>query len=105
MSLGGVLDAKWANEVQVYCGGYCNAQGSLQYIGETSVALWTLAVTLHTGWNVVTAKKIPLNLGVCALIGGGVWGFVFAFNFATFASHPGDDLDTDSYFIPTPFCR
>ncbi|CAE7144618.1 unnamed protein product [Rhizoctonia solani] len=101
MSLGGMLDAKWANESAVYCGGFCNAQGSLQYLGETSVALWTLAVTLHTWQSVVYAKPIPFRWLLCAVVMVLIWGFVFAFNFAAFSAHPkGGD---DSYFTPGPF--
>ncbi|KDN38726.1 hypothetical protein RSAG8_09276, partial [Rhizoctonia solani AG-8 WAC10335] len=88
MSLGGVLDAKWANETAVYCGGFCNAQGSLQYLGETSVALWTLAVTLHTWQSVVYAQRIPFRWPLCVLVMVIIWGFVFAFNFGAFSVHP-----------------
>ncbi|ELU45181.1 hypothetical protein AG1IA_00791 [Rhizoctonia solani AG-1 IA] len=93
MSLGGMLDAKWANESAVYCGGYCDAQGSLQYLGETSVALWTLAVTLHTWQSVVCARRIPFRWLLCVAVTGVIWGFVFLFNFVAFSQRPrsGDD--------------
>ncbi|KAF8674985.1 hypothetical protein RHS04_06957 [Rhizoctonia solani] len=101
MSLGGMLDAKWANESAVYCGGYCDAQGSLQYLGETSVALWTLAVTLHTWQSVVCARRIPFRWLLCVAVTGVIWGFVFLFNFVAFSQRPrsGDDR----YFTPGPF--
>ncbi|CAE7087974.1 unnamed protein product [Rhizoctonia solani] len=101
MSLGGMLDAKWANESAVYCGGFCNAQGSLQYLGETSVALWTIAVTLHTWQSVVYARRIPFQWPLCAMVMVIIWGFVFAFNFVAFSARP--ESGDDSYFTPGPF--
>ncbi|KEP53397.1 putative transmembrane protein [Rhizoctonia solani 123E] len=101
MSLGGMLDAKWANESAVYCGDFCDAQGTLQYLGETSVALWTLAVTLHTWQSVVYAQRIPFRWTLCVVVMVVIWGFVFAFNFGAFSVRPkGGD---DSYFTPGPF--
>ncbi|CAE6405583.1 unnamed protein product [Rhizoctonia solani] len=101
MSLGGVLDAKWANESTVYCGGYCDAQGSLQYLGETSVALWTLAVTLHTWQSVVRARRIPFRWPLCLVVMAIIWGFVFLFNFVALSQRPRDG--EDRYFTPGPF--
>ncbi|CUA74517.1 hypothetical protein RSOLAG22IIIB_11277 [Rhizoctonia solani] len=102
MALGGMLDAKWANESAVYCGGYCDAQGSFQYLGETSVALWTLAVTLHTWQSVVYAQRIPFRWPLCVMVMVVIWGFVFAFNFGAYSVHPKNQ-DNDSYFTPGPF--
>ncbi|KAH7345597.1 hypothetical protein B0J17DRAFT_608750 [Rhizoctonia solani] len=101
MSLGGILDAKWANKSAVYCGGFCNAQGSFQYLGETSVALWTLAITLHTWQSVVYAQRIPFRWSLCAIVMVVIWGFVFVFNFVAYSLRPksGDE----SYFSPGPF--
>ncbi|QRV81876.1 G protein coupled glucose receptor regulating Gpa2 protein [Ceratobasidium sp. AG-Ba] len=84
MSLGAILDLKWANERRTYCGSYCNAQGAIQILGETSVALFTLAITLYTFVCVVRGRNIqysPL-----------LWGY---------ATHPksGDG----SFYAPTPY--
>lgn len=103
MSLGGMLDAKWAHETQVYCGGYCAAQGSLQFIGETSVAIWTLAITLHTWWSVVSAKRVLFRAWFCYGLVAAVWIFLFAFNFGAYTSYQIDDISDDNYFTPTPF--
>jgi hypothetical protein len=40
--LGAIMDLKWVHERAVYCSGYCTAQGAIQTIGETGVALGTL---------------------------------------------------------------
>ncbi|QRV81946.1 transmembrane protein [Ceratobasidium sp. AG-Ba] len=104
MSLGGVLDAKWANESQVYCGGYCDAQGSLQFLGETSVSIWTLAITLYTWWSVTGNKRLNFRPLLCYGIVAAVWVYVFAFNFGSYATvNPVDDDDEANYFTPTPF--
>jgi hypothetical protein len=106
MALGGILDAKWSHEQQVYCGGFCNAQGSLQFIGETSVSLWTLAITLHTLWSVLSNMRHPLRPRFCVGVVLAVWAYVFAFNFGGFRSvSPVDDEDPVNYFAPAPFCE
>jgi hypothetical protein len=106
MSLGGMLDAKWAHETQVYCGGFCNAQGSLQFLGETSVSLWTLAITLHTMWSVVSAQRLAFRPVFCFGVVAAVWIYVFAFNFVALVSvSPVNDEDPMNFFTPTPFCE
>ena len=41
-AMGTVLDVKWVNEGVVYTGMYCTAQGTIQQLGETGVAIATL---------------------------------------------------------------
>ncbi|KAG9093848.1 hypothetical protein FS749_013629 [Ceratobasidium sp. UAMH 11750] len=104
MSLGGILDGKWAHETQVYCGGYCDAQASLQFLGETSVSIWTLAITLHTGWSIVQARALDFRPWFCFAVVAAVWIYVFAFNFGAYASvSPINDDDPANYAAPTPF--
>ena len=40
--LGAIMNAKWVLEGTLHCSGYCTAQGALQVIGETGVAMSTL---------------------------------------------------------------
>lgn len=40
--LGAIMDVKWVHEGSVYCSDYCTAQGAIQVIGETGVAMATL---------------------------------------------------------------
>ncbi|KAG9075641.1 hypothetical protein FRC06_009972, partial [Ceratobasidium sp. 370] len=104
MSLGGVLDAKWARETQVYCGGYCDAQASLQFLGETSVSIWTLAITLHTARCATHARRSDFRPWFCFSIVAAVWIYVFAFNFGAYRSvNSIDNDDPANYFAPTPF--
>jgi hypothetical protein len=104
MSMGGILDVKWAHETKVYCGGFCNTQGSLQFLGETSVSLWTLAITLHTMWCVVYTQRLPFRPTFCVVVVAAVWIYVFACNFGAFGSSL-NDKNSVKYFTPTPFCE
>ncbi|KAG8726784.1 hypothetical protein FRC12_023088 [Ceratobasidium sp. 428] len=104
MSLGGIFDGKWAHEAQVYCGGYCDAQASLQFLGETSVSIWTLAVTVHTLFSVVRARRVNLRPLYTFGIVAAVWIYVLAFNFGAYASvNAQGDEDPANLFAPTPF--
>lgn len=49
--MGAILNVKWAAEKQVTCSDYCTAQGAIQQIGETGVAMATL-VSSFTSSNV-----------------------------------------------------
>ena len=40
--VGAIMNAKWVLEGTLYCSSYCTAQGALQVIGETGVAMSTL---------------------------------------------------------------
>ena len=41
-AVGAVMDIRWANKGLVEVGTFCTAQGALQQLGETTVALSTL---------------------------------------------------------------
>ncbi|KAG8687557.1 hypothetical protein FRC08_011905 [Ceratobasidium sp. 394] len=104
MSLGGTLDVKWAHETQAYCGRYCDVQASFQYLGKTSISIWTLAITIHTGWSIVCGKRLNFRPRFCFGVVAAVWVYVFAFNFGPYAfANPVDDDDPTNYFAPTPF--
>ncbi|EIN11599.1 hypothetical protein PUNSTDRAFT_118927 [Punctularia strigosozonata HHB-11173 SS5] len=47
-ALGAVLDVRWINRGIVSPGGYCRAQGIIQQIGETGVAMTTGVLAIHT---------------------------------------------------------
>jgi hypothetical protein len=58
--LGAIMDIKWVHEGAVYCSDFCTAQGALQTIGETGVAMGTLvshgdtlSVVLYTSFVVL----------------------------------------------------
>ncbi|KAG9091937.1 hypothetical protein FS749_016129 [Ceratobasidium sp. UAMH 11750] len=101
MSLGAILDIKWASERKTYCGSYCNAQGAIQIVGETAVALFTFAITFYTFISVVRGKVIKRRVvlwgGVTALI----WLFVLLWAVLGYATHPKSG--NDSFYTPTPY--
>lgn len=58
--LGAIMDVKWVHEGAVYCSDFCTAQGAIQTIGETGVAMGTmvsrrdaLSVALYTPLEVL----------------------------------------------------
>jgi len=47
-AFGAVMDIRWIHTRVVVTGTYCNAQGTIQQLGETSVAMITLVIAVHT---------------------------------------------------------
>ncbi|RDB16862.1 hypothetical protein Hypma_002509 [Hypsizygus marmoreus] len=47
-ALGAVMDIKWINEGTVQIGNFCAAQGVIQQLGETGVAMTTLLIAIYT---------------------------------------------------------
>ncbi|QRW13784.1 transmembrane protein [Ceratobasidium sp. AG-Ba] len=104
MSLGGLLDYRWANQAQVYCGSFCHTQGTLLFIGETGVSIWTLVITIYTWLCVAHRRHLSFRPIVCLGVMGAVWGYVFGFHFGSSASiRSANDEDPQNYITPTPF--
>jgi len=74
-ALGGVMNVKWVHDQRVYQGGFCTAQGAIQQLGETIVALVTLVIAVHTFSTVWWGKGVKSCL-TAAIIMGIVWLFV-----------------------------
>ena len=91
MSLGGVQDAKWAHEAQVYCGSFCHSQGTVLFLGETALSIWTFVITVYTWLCVARARRFTFQPFVCIGIMGAVWGYVFGFYFGSQSTNPRDD--------------
>ncbi|KAF8604760.1 hypothetical protein BDV93DRAFT_573187 [Ceratobasidium sp. AG-I] len=88
MSIGGIMDIKWASERRVTCGSYCSVQGALQFIGETSVAMFTMAVAAHSFYRFVLWGSYT----ICA------WTFVLLFAIINWATKGTDE---EPFFAPT----
>ncbi|KAG9120676.1 hypothetical protein FRC07_003755 [Ceratobasidium sp. 392] len=101
MSLGAILDIKWANERRTYCGSYCNAQGAIQIVGETAVALFTFTITLYTFISVVRGKVIKCRVLLWGSITLVIWLFVLLWAVLGYATHPKSG--NDSFYAPTPY--
>ncbi|KDR75049.1 hypothetical protein GALMADRAFT_248909 [Galerina marginata CBS 339.88] len=57
-AIGAVMDIKWIQDGKVESGNFCNAQGITKQIGETGVAMTTLAITVYTFLGIWTGKGI-----------------------------------------------
>ncbi|KAG8927978.1 hypothetical protein FRC03_003648 [Tulasnella sp. 419] len=102
--LGAIFSAKWAAEGKVYCSNYCTAQGAIQQLGETGVAMSTLAITVHTFATVFfrwqPSKKPWLWIAVVSFI----WLFLLLFVVLGYVLNRHEErLGGEPYFGPTPF--
>ncbi|KAH7345782.1 hypothetical protein B0J17DRAFT_641144 [Rhizoctonia solani] len=95
MALGAILDIHWASSSQVSCGQVCTAQGVMQLVGETSVALFTLAITLLTFIAVVRGRAVKARVWVWGGIAASVWAFV--------ALWAGIGGALEGFYAPTPY--
>ncbi|CAE7206971.1 unnamed protein product, partial [Rhizoctonia solani] len=95
MALGAILDIYWASKSQVSCGQICNAQGVIQVVGETAVALFTLGITLLSSVSVFRGRGLKGGLYLWKGIAIGVWAFV--------ALWAGIGGALDGFYAPTPY--
>jgi len=98
-AIGAVLDVKWAHEGKVYTGGYCTAQGAIQQLGETGVALATLTIAIHTV-IVVMWGKLKNQLAVAYIVVAFIWVFVILFVSVGVSVHT---RGSNYYETPTPY--
>ncbi|KAF8606608.1 hypothetical protein BDV93DRAFT_349986 [Ceratobasidium sp. AG-I] len=109
--MGAVVNVEWVRGAQCYCGSLCRAQGIIQTLGESGVAMSTLAISVHTFvviffswhppsgaagariWGTVIGT-IWLYLGLCVSVG-------FAVNQKK--SRHGADVALEDFYAPTPF--
>ncbi|KAJ6594294.1 hypothetical protein B0H19DRAFT_1094861 [Mycena capillaripes] len=96
-ALGAVLDVHWISLGKVHTGAFCTAQGVVQQLGETAVALTTLLMTLFTfagvWWRAgLGSTRLATFLVVL------VWVFVALLVGVGNAVHKGE-----LYEAPTPY--
>ncbi|CAE7076260.1 unnamed protein product [Rhizoctonia solani] len=110
--LGAIVNIEWIRGAECYCGSLCRAQGVIQTLGETGVAMSTLAISIHTFvviffswhppsgvegariWGTVIAL-IWVYLSLCVSVG-------FAVNEKKVRSAPAD-VALEEFYAPTPF--
>ncbi|KIM24225.1 hypothetical protein M408DRAFT_242992 [Serendipita vermifera MAFF 305830] len=106
-SLGAILDIKWAAERQVYCSPTCTAQGVIQVIGETGVAMATFAIALHTFLVIFFRwSPSPRHAWIWKVVIAFIWLYVSIYAIAGYAAHHGDAnnlTDLDAFYTPTPY--
>jgi len=95
--VGGILTMKWAIEQRTYCSAYCTAQGIIQQVGETGVALSTLAITFHTFITVFFHMRLPQWVWMATT--AAIWSFLLLFVVIGYSTSP----QSSPFYAPTPF--
>jgi len=74
-AIGGVMGIKWVVDGKVQVGSYCTAQGVVQNVGETTVALTTLTITVYTFLGVWMGGSVS-SMRHTKIVLAGIWLFV-----------------------------
>ncbi|KAI4521532.1 hypothetical protein GGG16DRAFT_86885 [Schizophyllum commune] len=97
-ALGAVMDIRWIHNGVVKTGGFCTAQGVIQQLGEASVAMTTLAITLATFIGVWCGKLASPRVAT------GVVACIWIYNIIMTSVGSGlYDEGSDPYVVPTPY--
>jgi len=98
-AIGAVMSIPWIQDGKVEVGKFCSAQGIVQQLGETGVAMTTLMIAVYTflgGWLGKDIKSMPI--WVTQVLMAAVWLFV------TLMTMLGNILNRDKHFeTPTPY--
>ncbi|KAG8876983.1 hypothetical protein FRB97_003777 [Tulasnella sp. 331] len=94
-AVGAILTARWALEQRTYCSSYCTTQGVIQQMGETGVAMSTLAITFHTFFSVFFHFKLPQWVWVVVV--AAIWLFLGSFVGLSYFTA------STAFYTPTPF--
>ncbi|KAK0195075.1 hypothetical protein F5146DRAFT_1109451 [Armillaria mellea] len=95
-ALGAVLDIKWINEGKVETGSFCTAQGIIQQLGETGVAITTLIIALYT-FIVVRWRKGVNAILISKFVILTAWAFIIILIIV------GNTTRGPNYEEPTPY--
>ncbi|KAJ7693375.1 hypothetical protein B0H17DRAFT_1059942 [Mycena rosella] len=98
-AIGAVMDVHWVHNGKVEVGSFCTAQGVVQQLGETSVAITTLMITIFT-WVGVWCRKGLGATSLATFLIALVWLFVALLVGIGNATHRGRH---DLYESPTPY--
>ncbi|KAJ6521955.1 hypothetical protein DFH09DRAFT_212956 [Mycena vulgaris] len=98
-ALGAVVDVRWVHSGKVEVGSFCTAQGVIQQLGETSVAITTLMITLFTFAGVWFRKGLGAT-GLATTLVALAWLFVVLMIAIGNATNRGSGA---LYESPTPY--
>lgn len=104
MSIGGIMDMEWVSKRQVYCGARCDFQGGIQVIGETAVAMFTIAIALHTFISIWQNRRLSYRPLFWVTYSACCWAYVLIFVLVGWASHK-NSVEEEGFFAPAPFCE
>ncbi|KAG5638054.1 hypothetical protein H0H81_002088 [Sphagnurus paluster] len=100
-ALGAVMDIKWIHQGVTEIGPYCTAQGVIQQLGETGVAITTLLIAIYTfigvWWRIGMGKRA---VNVARIVILTAWAFVFIMVIVPNILHANA---VDLYQGPTPY--
>jgi hypothetical protein len=93
---GGMMNAKWVMQAAVTLGPYCTAQGVVKQLGDTGVALISLAIALHT-FGVLIFRWKSSHIHALSAIGL-ICLFITLMIGITCAIHKGDTFYGDTKY-------
>lgn len=98
-AVGAVMDVRWVHSGKVEVGAFCTAQGVVQQLGETSVAITTLMITLFTFAGIWFRKGLESTY-LATFLMALAWLFVALMVALGNATNDGPH---DMYESPTPY--
>ncbi|KAJ7282868.1 hypothetical protein C8J57DRAFT_53677 [Mycena rebaudengoi] len=98
-AIGAVMDVRWVHSGHVEAGAFCTAQGVVQQIGETAVAITTLMITVFTFAGVWWRKGLSATF-LARILVGLLWLFVALIVIIGNVTNRGPG---DLYESPTPY--
>jgi len=98
-SLGLGLTLRWVIEGKAYIDDYCKAAGFILTIGETAVAMSTIAIAVHTFIS-VWYNKVLRSFLIPYMVVGVAWSFDILFSFILFVSN---HERRHALFAPSPY--
>ncbi|KAG9073951.1 hypothetical protein FS749_014537, partial [Ceratobasidium sp. UAMH 11750] len=110
---GVMVNIEWIRRSQCYCGSLCRTQAILQTLGESGVAMSTLAIAVHSfvviffSWHPPTGAK---GVWIWGTVIGSIWLYLtlcvsvgFSVNEGRLSSKHGTDIALADFYAPTPF--
>lgn len=109
--LGAIVNVEWIRGAECYCGSLCRAQGIIQTLGESGVAMSTLAISVHTFVVIFFSWHPPTGAAGARIWGtviGTIWlylGLCVSVGFAVNQKEPkhGAEVALEDFYAPTPF--
>ncbi|KAF8160646.1 hypothetical protein B0H34DRAFT_838433 [Crassisporium funariophilum] len=98
-AIGAVMDIKWVQDGKVEVGGFCDAQGIVQQLGETGAAMTTLTIAVFTFLGVWLGKGVR-SIWLTRAVIGSVWLFIILVVVIGNVIHNGSG--STRYQSPTP---